>query len=215
MGRGTRGAGRLFSDSPVACDLTPCPYEVRIYPVGRCGVGMRVRGGRKRQEQARLLANSDALRGVVVTRGYCVCFCRNKPYTFVGTGVLDCPEKQPRLHRQAQNPPNPSRILPKAFSIPRRSLFVCIRTLLVQIPWSVPRVDVGARWLCGKRTVEDACPYSVCATSWSLRRGIMVRSGHERATTQGRPYRVNPWSLRRGIMVRGVREPWTVRSLAT
>ena len=28
-------AGRLFSDSPVACDLTPCPYEVRIYSVGR------------------------------------------------------------------------------------------------------------------------------------------------------------------------------------
>ena len=80
-----------------------CPYEVRIYPVGRCGVGMRVRGVRKRQEQARLLATSDALRGVVVTRGYCVCFCRNKPYTFVGTGVLDCPEKQSRLHRQAQN----------------------------------------------------------------------------------------------------------------
>ena len=61
--RGGFGAGRLFSDSPVACDLTPCPYEVGIYPVGRCGVGMRVRGVRKRQEQARLLATSDALRG--------------------------------------------------------------------------------------------------------------------------------------------------------
>ena len=160
--RGGFGAGRLFSDSPVACDLTPCPYEVGIYPVGRCGVGMRVRGVRKRQEQARLLATSDALRGW------------GNPWSvrrFLPKQTLYiCRDRRPRLSEKtipfAHTFPwflhrgDASAVClcttssvsgADSFSIPRRSLFVCIRTLLVQIPWSVLRVDASAEGFVGGR----------------------------------------------------------------
>ena len=49
-------------------------------------------GVRKREEQAPALPGRDK------PRGRCGDFCRNKPYTFVGTGVLDCPKKRSHLH---------------------------------------------------------------------------------------------------------------------
>ena len=140
----------------VACDL-PSQGEAFLFAFGRCWcrfrglcpVWMRVRGGCIPGDHTKLLATSGATYRVgidPVGRGIAsaVCLCTTSSVSGADTG----------------------RLRP---TIPRRSLFVCIRTLLVQIPWSVPRVDASARWLYSGRPRRVA-PTGYDGNPWSLHR---------------------------------------------